>query len=155
MTAPRFDWRHQYDDVRDAVERANSDIGDLGPSLTQEHFAKDADINEIVHRFGIGDGTIPPAPNDPRFYADFTEVVDLRTALDRTIQAVTAFDLLPARLRNRFNNNPAEMYEFVLDPANEAEAIALGLLKRQATAPAGSPAREPGSLPGDPLQPPA
>lgn len=149
---PNFIWRHQYDDARDAVERANSDIGDLGPSLTQQHFSKDADINEIVHRFGIGDGSIPPAPNDPRFYADFTDVVDLRTALDRTIQAVTAFEALPVRLRSRFNNRPADMYEFVLDPANEAEAISLGLLKRQATAPAGSPAREPGSLPGDPLQ---
>lgn len=149
---PPIDWRHQYDDVRDAVERANTDIGDLGPSLTQQHFTQDADINEIVHRFGIGDGSIPPAPNDPRFYADYTDVVDLRTALDRTIQAVTAFGLLPARLRNRFNNQPGALYDFVLDPANEAEAIALGLIKRQATAPAGSPAREPESLPADPLQ---
>lgn len=150
--ASRFTWRHQYDDAADAVERANTDIGDLGPSLTQQHFAKDADINEIVHRFGIGDGSIPPAPNDPRFYADFTNVVDLRSALDRTIEAVVAFDLLPARLRSRFNNNAAELYEFVTDPANESEAVRLGLLKRQATAPAGSPLRDAESLPADPLQ---
>lgn len=148
----RFTWRHQYDEAADAVERANTDIGDLGPSLTQQHFSKDADINEIVHRFGIGDGSIPPAPNDPRFYADFTNVVDLRSALDRTIEAVTAFGLLPARLRNRFSNDPAELYEFVTDPANEAEAIQLGLIKRQATAPAGSPALDPGAVPADPLQ---
>lgn len=152
MPDTRNMWRHQYDEVRDAVERANSDIGDLGPSLTQEHFAKDADINEIVHRFGIGDGSIPPAPNDPRFYADFTNVVDLRSALDRTIEAVTAFELLPARLRSRFNNDPGELYSFVTDPANEAEAIRLGLIKREETAPAGSPPREPDSLPADPLQ---
>lgn len=151
----RFEWRHQYDPVRDRAEQALTDIPDLGPSLTQQHFSKDADINEIVQRFGIKDGSIPPAPNDPRFYADFTDVVDLRTALDRTIEAVTAFELLPVRLRNRFNNRPAELYEFVLDPANEAEAISLGLLKRQATAPAGSPARDPASLPADPLQEPA
>lgn len=149
---PPINWRHQYDDVQDAIERANTDIGDLGPSLTQQHFSKDADINEIVHRFGIGDGSIPPAPNDPRFYADYTNVVDLRSALDRTIEAVTAFDLLPARLRSRFSNNVAELYDFVTDPANEAEAIQLGLIKRQATAPAGSPAREADSLPPDPLQ---
>lgn len=35
----RFTWRHQYDEAADAVERANTDIGDLGPSLTQQHFS--------------------------------------------------------------------------------------------------------------------
>lgn len=144
-------WRHQYDDARDAVERANTDIGDLGESLTQQHFGKDADLNEIVHRFGIRDGAIPPAANDPRFYADFTDVVDLRSALDRTIEAVTAFHLLPARLRSQFNNSPADLYDFVTDPANEAEAIKLGLIKKLATAPAGSPPMGE-AQPADPLQ---
>lgn len=151
MPDTRNDWRHQYDEDRDAVEQAITDIGDLGPSLTQQHFAKDADLNEIVHRFGITDGSIPPAPNDPRFYADYTNVVDLRGALDRTIQAVTAFQALPARLRNRFHNDPAELYDFVTDPVNAEESITLGLLKRQATAPPGSPGIEE-PQPADPLQ---
>lgn len=135
MTAPdtRFTWRHQYDDAADAVQRANTDIGDLGPSMTQQHFAKDADLNEIVRRFGIAEGAIPPVPIDPQYYGDFTDVPDFRQALDNTREAIQRFDALPATLRNRFNNDPVALWDFVTNPANTDEAITLGLLRKTAT----------------------
>ena len=40
------------------------------------------------------------------------------------------FDNLPSDVRNRFNNNPAQLLDFVADPENKEEAIELGLLPK-------------------------
>lgn len=130
MPHTRFHWRHQYDEAADLIERRKTDIGDLGPSMTQQHFAKDADLNEIVKRFGIKDGSLPVVPTDPRFYGDFTGVPDFRQALDATLDAANRFNALPAPLRNRFANDPILLWDFVNNPANFDEAIKLGLLKK-------------------------
>lgn len=125
----RFDWRDQYDDDRDAYERALTDSIPEGPSLTQQHFAKDADINEIVRRYGISDGAIPPAAADPRYYGDFSDVPDFRQALDATRTAAERFAALPHAIRERFGNDPVRLWQFVTNEANNEEAIKLGLLK--------------------------
>lgn len=131
----RFELRDQYDDDRDAYERALTDITPEGPSLTQQHFAKDADINEIVKRFGITDGSIPPAATDPRYYGDFSNVPDFRQALDATKTAADRFALLPFAIRERFGNDPVRLWQFVTNEANNEEAIKLGLLKDFRTPP--------------------
>lgn len=128
MPETRFYWRHQYDDLRDESEREQTDITPVGASLTQQHFKEDADINTIMRRFGVTDGSIPPVALDPRYFGDFTDATDFRTALDRVREAEQRFALLPADLRNRFANDPAALYAFVTDPANEKEAIQLKLL---------------------------
>lgn len=130
LTKP-IDWRHQYDPVVDEF------WGDLAvtrndePSLTNQHFAKDADLNEIVRRFGVTDGSIPPAALDPAYFGDFSDAVDFKDALDRTRIAAERFDALPADLRQRFGNSPLQLWQFVNDPRNVDEAIKLGLLKRE------------------------
>ncbi|WNK15122.1 MAG: internal scaffolding protein [Microvirus sp.] len=124
-------WRQQYDTKRDAEERALTDIACQDPSMTQQHFTEDADVNVIARRFGL-DKTgvkLPIVPTDPRYYGDFSEPMDLRTALDRVRDAENRFMDLPAKLRARFNNKPAELWTFINDPDNGPEAIKLGLLK--------------------------
>lgn len=128
-------FRHQYDEQRDAEESAKTTLTDFGPSLTEMHHAEDADINVLVKRFGITDGAIPPAALDPKYYGDFTDAVDFRTALDRTRDAEQRFRELPADLRKRFNNDPAELYAFVSDERNTDLAVELGLLARSAVQP--------------------
>lgn len=135
MPDTRNDWRHQYDEDRDAYEQALTDITPVGPTLTQAHFAKDADINEIVKRFGVKDGSIPPLALDPRFFGNFEGVPDFRQALDNIREANDRFALLPAATRARFNNDPLELWAFVNNPLNEDEAVRLELLKREAAPP--------------------
>lgn len=126
----RFEYRHQYDDERDEAERYMTDIECQDPSLTQQQFTEDADLNVIAKRFGINDGSILPQATDPRHFGDFTETFDLRTALDRTNEAIEKFRRLPAKLRERFNNNPGKLYDWVSDPDNAEEAVHLGLLAK-------------------------
>lgn len=139
----RFDWRHQYDDDRDAYEREITDIDTGTESLVQQQYVEETDINVLVKRLGISDRMPAPAV-DPRFYGDMGNIVDLRTALDTVREAREHFDALPAPLRARFQNNPALLFDFVNDPANVEEAIKLGVLARERT-PEPAPAPVPGS----------
>lgn len=94
-------------------------------SLTVQSDMEDADINVIVRRFGvtgefIGGVRVPS-------YADYDEVFDFRSAQQALLDARDSFMELPAQVRARFNNDPQSFLEFVVDPANVDEAVALGL----------------------------
>lgn len=125
----RFDWRHQYDTARDELEGQLAATVNNEESLTQQHYAESADINVLAHRFGLDKGPIPQVPIDPRYYGDFTNVPDLRTALDLVNDARDRFMELPPDLRARFQNSPAQMWAFVNDPINAEACVKLGLLR--------------------------
>ena len=96
------------------------------PSLTQQHQKQDADINHIVARFGIT-GELPFADRQPR-YGDFTAVTDYHSAMNAVRSANEDFMSLPAELRARFHNDPAELVDFLASSYNKDEAIKLGLV---------------------------
>lgn len=125
-------WRHQYDEAADKRERDATaiDFTDV-PSLTQQHFTEDADLNRTMARFGVTDGALPPVAHDPRLFGDFTDAVDLQTSLQRIRDAWNMFDSLPASLRTRFENDPTKLYEWVNDPANTQEAVQLKILSQE------------------------
>nr|DAO19640.1 MAG TPA: Scaffold protein [Microviridae sp.] len=130
MAKQRITWRDQYDDTRDAQERALTDSHPIGESLTIQSDAIDTDINVIVARFKGGEGIMPPPLDQTDFY-DTTGLPDLREILDIQRDALAHFNALPAKLRNRFRNSPAELWDFVQDANNIEEAIALGILTKR------------------------
>lgn len=99
------------------------------PSLAQQHMAEETDINYIVERFGVT-GQLPDSPVYQPTYGDFTGVSDYRQALDAVKAADDAFMSLPAKVRERFDNDPALFVDFCssTDPADRSEAIELGLI---------------------------
>lgn len=113
----------------DAAEKA-SDAAAIDftgdPGLTVQDGRDDADINVILRRFGIT-GQMPTARTAPE-YGDFTGVTDYQSALDAVMAADDAFMSLPAELRKRFDNDPAELLTFLNDDKNRDEARELGLL---------------------------
>lgn len=128
----RMQWREQWDDETDAQLRKASDLLCFDPSLTDTSKAKDADLNEVIRRYGITDGSITPMAADPRFYGDFSDATDFRGVLDATRAAIETFGTLPAKIRERFRNDPAYLHDWVNDPQNQEEAIQLGLLSKKA-----------------------
>lgn len=94
-------------------------------SMAQQHFAEEVDINTIVRRFGIT-GEMPMNFEAPT-YADFTGVVDFKTAMDAVRDAAERFMELPAHVRARFDNDPQKLIEFVSDDKNREESDKLGL----------------------------
>jgi phage internal scaffolding protein len=100
------------------------------PSLAQQHFKEECDINTILQKFNIT-GILPEAPLSPR-YGDFSGIGDYHTALNRVIAAQEEFEALPAQIRARFDNDPAKLIEFLDDEANRPEAENLGLVEKAA-----------------------
>lgn len=96
------------------------------PSLAQQHQKHDADINNIVARFGLT-GELPNFNVEPR-YGDFSHAVDYHTAMNSVIAAQSDFMKLPANLRSRFQNDPAALIDFLADDTNRSEAESLGLV---------------------------
>ena len=98
-------------------------------TLAQQHHKDECDINNILRQFNIT-GLLPEAALSPR-YGDFTGIGDYHTALNQVIAAEDEFMSLPATLRARFGNDPAQLIEFLDNPENYNEAISLGLVEKK------------------------
>lgn len=101
-------------------------------SLAKQSFAEEVDINTLVRRFGI-DGVVPVGVRMPT-YGDFTGVHDFQSAMNAVAVAREAFDEMPAHVRARFHNDPAEFVAFCSDESNRPEAVKLGLVPSAAVA---------------------
>lgn len=102
------------------------------PSRTKQAFKAECDINEIVKRFRKIAGPDCLEKLDGYaggLYGDFSEVVDYRTARDQIIAAEASFEALPAIVRKRFGNDPAEFLDFCQNSDNIGELRAMGLAK--------------------------
>ncbi len=99
-------------------------------SLAQQHFKEECDINTILEKFNIS-GMLPEQPLSPR-YGDFTGIGDYHTAMNRVMAAQDEFEALPAQIRARFNNDPAQLIEFLENSDNRPEAEELGLVEKAA-----------------------
>lgn len=106
----------------------DQDTGEELTSMTQQSFAAESDINEIVRRFGLT-GVLPETFRAPR-EGDFTDVMDYHSALNAVLAADEEFMSMPAELRARFENDPQQLLDFVSKEANREEAIKLGLIPR-------------------------
>lgn len=98
------------------------------PSLTQQHFSEECDINEILRRSAIS-GQLPVNDKVP-MYGDFTVVPkSLLESFALIKQANDLFMSMSWQVRERFANDPQRMIEFLNDPKNRDEAVKLGLVK--------------------------
>jgi phage internal scaffolding protein len=122
------------------VDKVSDETGLLcpEPSLAQQNFKDESDINYIVRQFGLT-GELPGKPLSPQ-YGDFTGVLDYHTAVNAVLAAQDDFMELPAQLRSRFNNDPAELIDFLGNEENREEATKLGLV-------AAKPISEPSETP--------
>jgi phage internal scaffolding protein len=98
-------------------------------SLAQQHYKDECDINNILKQFNIT-GQLPEGALSPQ-YGDFTGIGDYHSALNRVIAAEDEFMALPADLRARFENDPAQLIEFLDKSENIDEAIKLGLVNNK------------------------
>lgn len=140
-TAARYIWRDQNDQA--AAQAASDEAGHYNdlPSLTKQSFTDDADINIVMQRFGITDGSLDPS--QIRWEEiDLSDAGDFQSIQNQMVRAKELFMQLPADLRYAFNNDPAQMFDWVRNPDNLEEAIELGFLKRQEEA-APAPPPEP------------
>jgi len=115
----------------------------------QQSFQDECDINTIMSRYQQN-GVLDHVQSIEGAYGDFSNVVDYQLGLNQILAAQDAFDQLPAKLRERFRNDPAELMTFLQDEKNRAEAEDLGLVEKKSE---GAPPPPPAGTP--PASPPA
>jgi len=110
-------------------------------TLTQQHFADEADINKIVAR-AQRIGGLPPNLKKG-LYGDFTNIASYQEAHAAVEAAQAAFAALPSAVRERFRNDPSQLIQFLSDSSNKAEAEKLGLIEPSAPVPDPKAAEKP------------
>lgn len=136
MATPKFST--QYD------HHQGPEISDFGPSLTKQEFLEEADVNNIINQYETT-GIAPMAGGAEPLYGDFSapELQSYHQALNIVQGSQELFDRLPARVRERFANDPANLLLFVQDPNNLKEAHELGLLREDYKSPSAPPQTPP------------
>lgn len=107
-----------------SCKRVQIDCG--GVSRTKQSFAESCDINQIVAR-AVESGQMPRIA-DAGEYRDVSGGLSYKESLAVVMNARKQFNELPAKVRARFGNDPAQFVGFLGDPANKDEAIKLGLV---------------------------
>lgn len=125
-----------------------------GSGRTKQNFKDECDINTILSRFQRTGNLTHTSSRTPR-YEDVADL-DFHGAMQLVAGANGMFSELPAKIRDRFANDPGRLLEFLQDPENRAEALKLGLLAPSPTnvdasvAPAASPQASGGGSSGEP-----
>ncbi len=102
-------------------------ISQFGLSRTKQGHKAETDINTIMAKFQTT-GMIDFVNKHEPQYGD-ASAVDFQTSMETVASATEMFADLPAKVRDRFNNNPQELLLFLDNPENKAEAVLLGLAK--------------------------
>lgn len=121
-----------------------------GESLTQQHFAKECDIKEIIKKHDRT-GIITHVARGVAHYGDYSEVNEYREALDLVNNAGESFMGLPAKIRQMFNNDPGEFFEFATNPDNAERMVELGLASSPAPVQSGLGPKGPEEAPSEPV----
>jgi len=103
-------------------------IGPFTDGQTKQSFKDECDINSIVKK-ALRNGLLPDGNVNP-IYGDFSDVKTYQEGLNVVLRAETQFNALPAHVRSKFQNDPAQFLEFATDPKNSEEMISLGLATR-------------------------
>jgi len=106
-------------------------VNDL-PSMTDQSFKKEADVNHIISKY-LRTGQLNHVAQTSGYYADVSETKNLHEGLIDLDNAKQSFYALPKEIVKRFKN-PSALLEFLDDPANKLEAEALGLKSRAKSA---------------------
>jgi phage internal scaffolding protein len=97
-----------------------------GESLTQEQFAEESEINNIL-RSHDRNGVIEHINRGNAIYGDFSNITDFSDALDQIKEAQEEFQGIPWQIREKFENDAGQFFKFASNPDNIQELREMGL----------------------------
>lgn len=104
------------------------------PSLTQQHFKDECDINQIVATYQET-GIMPQGTREPLF-GDFAGIpTSFQESQNLFKEAQDKFYSLPSDLRKMLDNSPQKLLEFMSNPANSEACVKFGLFSKPAEKP--------------------
>lgn len=100
------------------------------PTMTKQEFKRECDINNIIKHFSTtGMFNHVNTRANQGAYQDLPDSIDFQDSLNTIKAAEAAFMSLPAKVRDRFGQDPGEFLAFMADAANVEEIQKLGLAK--------------------------
>lgn len=100
------------------------------PSMTKQEFQLECDVNNVVKQFKPHHMNALLAMNlASGAYTDLPDSYDYQESLHLVKDAEARFLTVPAKVRERFGQDPSQFLAFLQNPANLEEARALGLAK--------------------------
>ncbi|QIR82400.1 internal scaffolding protein [Chicken microvirus mg8_109] len=104
------------------------------PSITQQHFKEQCDINRILDAYrvkaramGVSVVELMPKLGSEQF-ADVSNVDDYLTAQNRIAQVNQMFEALPAEVRRSYDDDPANFVAALADSQNYRKFADLGIM---------------------------
>lgn len=97
-----------------------------GEDKTKQSHKDECDINNIMRRY-MATGQLEHVRDELPQYIDATGY-DYQEAQNFIASANSLFAELPSEVRARFDNDPAQLLDFVHDPKNAQEAVQMGFL---------------------------
>ena len=133
----------------------NHKTGELYKPVTRvkQSFVPECDINTILKQYSAtGQLKHISAKAAQGAYQDLPDDLDFQSAQNIVKEGETAFASLPAKVRDRFGNDPANFLQFMSNPENSQEAVKLGLATAKPT-PAPEQPQAPNDAPAAPSVP--
>lgn len=115
--------------IRNAFSKRQRVVAPLGgPSMAHQSFKDECDINVLMARYRKT-GILPENINEQAGqYLDCT-ANDFQEAMCLVAGAASLFNELPSTLRDRFQNDPVQLLNFLDKEENRPEAVKLGLVR--------------------------
>lgn len=98
-----------------------------GVSRTHQSFKEETDVNNILKKYQRT-GLIDHVNKFGGQYADMPDEADFHSAMNLVVDAQDMFGELPATVRARFQNDPAEFLDFIATAENRDELVDAGLI---------------------------
>lgn len=116
-------------DESKAVRKKVLEINDHPEKKAEQNHINDCCIENIIAR-SSSDELLKIKHNvDNMQPVDLTQApADLQSSMNFVINAQQSFEQYPKEIKNRFNNNIQQFYQFVTNPDNADECRQLGLL---------------------------
>lgn len=124
LTVPQPTLGIQYKDTT-ARRRVSINFDDV-ESMTEQNHLERVKIQNIIKRY-TAQGMIDHVNYYEGQYGDFVNSLDFNQSMNIVAETTQMFESLPAELRRRFNEDPAEYLDFVQNPENRAEMEELGI----------------------------
>lgn len=128
---PKYDRYRPHQRIVERGEKIHPVTGEvtIPPSRTKQAHKAECDINNIIKQYKTsGMVTHINANAQVGAYLDLPDQADFQTAMNTVLVAQQSFATLPAKVRSRFGNDPAEFLAFMSNADNLAEARELGLV---------------------------
>ncbi len=99
---------------------------DPGPGRTKQSFSEESNINLIMKKYEKT-GMLDHLNQYEGRYGDFIAAPDYHTAMNSIRSAGEMFMQIPATIRAKFDNDPAQFLAFVQNPDNREQMVEMGL----------------------------